>query len=222
VEPPNSSVRGGPGAAVDVEEEEEDEGEDGDEDERHVREGLRRLECGNSEEADICAQGNSSTGRGGCQHQSDRGDARPERLTGNSGMDVDRGRVGDVDGAGVAPQVEPSGSAGKGNENSSAMDVDADEVGLAARGEQSGAAGVGMGVASMNERDKAPSEATPESHPSKMPPPSNGKSSPVTGEKRKNPTRETKRKQTDELPSPRPKPRPRPRPKPKPGPKIHP
>jgi hypothetical protein len=199
---------------VDAEEEEEEEEEDGDEDERHVHEGLRRLRCGNSEEADIRAQGNSSAGGGGYRHQSDQGDVRPERLTRDSGMDVDRGGVGGVDGAGVAPQVEPSGSAGRGNKNSGAMDVDADEVGLAARGEQSGAAGVG----SMNGRDKAPSEATPESRPGKTPSPSNGKSSPVAGEKRKNPTRKTKGKQTDELPPPPP----RPKPKPKPEPKIHP
>jgi hypothetical protein len=79
-----------------------------------------------------------------------------------------------------------------------------------------------MGVGSMNERDKAPSEETPESRPSKTPAPSNEKSSPIAGEKRKNPTREAKRKQTDELPPPPPKTKPRPRPRPKPEPKIHP
>jgi hypothetical protein len=79
-----------------------------------------------------------------------------------------------------------------------------------------------MGVGSMNERDKAPSEETPESHPSKTPAPSNEKSSPISGEKRKNPTREAKRKQMDELPPPPPKTKPRPRPRPKPEPKIHP
>jgi outer membrane biosynthesis protein TonB len=111
------------------------------------------------------------------------------------------------------------------------MDVDADEVGVAKRGEQSGAADVDMGVGGMNEHDKAPTEATPESSPSKMPSPSNDslsneKNSPIAGEKRKNPTREAKAKKTNELPPPPPKTklksRPKPKPKPKPEPKIQP
>jgi hypothetical protein len=139
-------------------------------------------------------------------------------------MDIDMDIVGEVDGAGVAQQVEPSGRAGKGDENPSAMDVDADKVGVTKRGEQSGAADVDMGVGSMNEHDKAPSEATPESSPSRTPSPSNEKDSPIAGEKRKNPTREAKTKKTDELPLPPPKtklkPRPKPKPKPEPEPKI--
>jgi hypothetical protein len=210
VEPPISSVCGGPGAAVDAEkeeeeEEEEEEEDDDDEDEKRVREGLRRLGGGNSEEADIRGQGNSGAGRGGY-----------------SGMDIDMDIVGEVDGAGVAQQVEPSGRAGKGDENPSAMDVDADKVGVTKRGEQSGAADVDMGVGSMNEHDKAPSEATPESSPSRTPSPSHEKDSPIAGEKRKNPTREAKTKKTDELPLPPPKTKLKPRPKPKPKPKPEP
>ncbi|KAF8224206.1 hypothetical protein L208DRAFT_1410695, partial [Tricholoma matsutake] len=57
--------------------------------------------------------------------------------------------------------------------------------------EQSGAVDVDMREGSMNEHDKAPNDATPESSPCKMPSPSNDslsteKDSPITGEKRKN------------------------------------
>jgi hypothetical protein len=168
---------------VDVEEEEED----GDE-EKRVHKGLRHLGGRNSEEADIRGQGNSGAGRGGYRQPSDQGSARPGRLTSNSGMDIDMDIVGEVDGAGVAQQVEPLERAGKRDENPSTMDVDVDKVGITKRGEQSGAADVDMGVGSMNEHDKAPSKATPESSPSRTPSPSNKKDSPIAGEKRKNPT----------------------------------
>jgi hypothetical protein len=74
----------------------------------------------------------------------------------------------------------------------------------------------------MNECDKVPSKATPESHPSKTPTSSNEKSSPIAGEKRKNLTREAKIKQTDELPPPLPKTKPKSKPRSKPELKIHP
>jgi hypothetical protein len=45
-------------------------------------------------------------------------------------MDIDMDIVGEVDGAGVAQQVEPSGRAGKGDKNPSTMDVDVDKVGI--------------------------------------------------------------------------------------------
>ena len=225
---PNSSARGatstcgGPRAAVDAEEEEE---EESDEDEKRVREGLRRLGDRNFEEDDSRGQGNS----GAYRHQ------RPERLTGNSGMDIAMNRAGDVDRAGVAQQVEQSGRAGGEDENPSAMDVDTDTADVANRGEQSSAvdSDVGMAEGSMHEHDKAPNDATPESSPSKTPSPSdslsNEKNHPIAGEKRKNPTREAKTKKMDELPLPPPKtkstststsrPRSRSRPKPKPKPK---
>jgi hypothetical protein len=220
-----TSVRGGSGAAVNAEEEEEEE-EDGDEDEKRVREGLRRLGGKDSEDDDSRGQGNNGAGGGAYRHQSDQGSARPERLTGNSGMDIA------MDRAGVAQQVEQSGRAGGEDENPSAMDVDEDTADVANQGEQSGAVDVDMREGSMNEHDKVPNDATPESSPRKTPSPfddslSNEKDSPMAGEKRKNPTREAKTKKTDELLLPPPKTklkprsrsRPRPKPKPKPKPK---
>ncbi|KAF8220450.1 hypothetical protein L208DRAFT_1416732, partial [Tricholoma matsutake] len=73
------------------------------------------------------------------------------------------------------------------------MDVDVDTGDVANQGEQSGAVDVDMREGSMNEHDKAPNDATPESSPHKMPSPSDDslstkKDSPITGEKRKNPT----------------------------------
>jgi outer membrane biosynthesis protein TonB len=139
----------------------------------------------------------------------------------------------DLDGAGVAPQVEQSGRTEGEDEHPGAMDVDADTADVAKRGEQSGAVDVDMREGSINEHDKATNEATPESFPSEKPPPSNvslsnEKNSSIAGEKRKNPTREAKTKKTDELPLPPPKTklksrsRPRPKPKPQPESKIQP
>ncbi|KAF8225726.1 hypothetical protein L208DRAFT_1408099, partial [Tricholoma matsutake] len=90
------------------------------------------------------------------------------------------------------------------------MDVDADTGDVANQGEQSGAVDVDMREGSMNEHDKAPNNATPESSSNKMPSPSDNslstkKDSPIAGEKRKNPTREAKTKKTDQLPLPLPK-----------------
>jgi hypothetical protein len=221
-----ASIRGGPGVAVDAEEEEEE----SDEDEKRVCERLRRLGDRNSEEDDSCGQGNSDAWRGAYRHQ------QPERLTGNSDMDIAMNRAGDVDREGIAQKAEQSGRAGGEDENPSPMDVDADAADVANRGEQSGAvdSDVGMTEGSMHELDKAPNDATPESSPSKIPSPSDSlsheKNSPIAGEKRKNPTREAKTKKMDELPLPPPKTklksrsrsrsRPKPKPKPKPGSKI--
>jgi hypothetical protein len=221
-----TSVHGGPGASVDAEEEEEEK-EEGDEDEKRVCEGLRCLGGRNSEEDDSRGQGNSGAARGAYRHQNDQGSARPERLTGNSGMHIAMDRASDVDRVGVAQQVEQSGRAGGEDENPSAMDVDADTGDVANRGEQSGAVDVDMREGRMNEHDKAPNDATSESSLCKMPSPSEDslsteKDSPIAGEKRKNLTREAKTKKTDELPLPPPKTklksRSKPRPKPKPTP----
>lgn len=221
-----TSIRGGPGVAVDAEEEEEE----SDEDEKRVCERLRRLGDRNSEEDDSCGQGNSDAWRGAYRHQ------QPERLTGNSDMDIAMNRAGDVDRAGIAQKAEQSGRAGGEDENPSPMDVDADAADVANRGEQSVGvdSDVGMTVGSMHEHDEAPNDATPESSPSKIPSPSDSlsheKNSPIAGEKRKNPTREAKTKKMNELPLPPPKTklksrsrsrsRPKPKPKPKPGSKI--
>ena len=217
-----TSIRGGPGVAVDAEEEEEE----SDEDEKRVCERLRRLGDRNSEEDDSCGQGNSDAWRGAYRHQ------QPERLTGNSDMDIAMNRAGDVDRAGIAQKAEQSGRAGGEDENPSPMDVDADAADVANRGEQSVGvdSDVGMTVGSMHEHDEAPNDATPESSPSKIPSPSDSlsheKNSPIAGEKRKNPTREAKTKKMNELPLPPPKTklksrsRSRSRPKPKPGSKI--
>ena len=170
VDSPNSSasaatpIRGGPGVAVDAEEEEED--DEDDEDENCDHEALRRLGGRNSQEDDGRGQGNSA-GRGAYRQQSDQGSARPERLTDNTGMNID------MDGAGVAPQVEQSGRTEGEDENPGAMDVDADTADVAKRGEQSGAVDVDMREGSINEHDKATNEATPESFPSEKPPHSN-------------------------------------------------
>ncbi|KAF8221893.1 hypothetical protein L208DRAFT_1414378 [Tricholoma matsutake] len=85
------------------------------------------------------------------------------------------------------------------------MDVDVDTGDVANRGEQSGAVDVDMREGSMNEHDKAPNDATPESSPRKMPSPSDNslsteKDSPIAGEKQKNPMREAKTKKTDKFP----------------------
>jgi hypothetical protein len=215
-----ASIRGGPGVAVYAEEEEE---EESDEDEEHVCERLRRLGDRNSEEDDSCGQGNSDAWRGAYRHQ------QPERLTGNSDMDIAMNTAGDVDREGIAQKAEQLGRAGGEDENPSPMDVDADAADVANRGESGVVdSDVGMTEGSMHELDKAPNDATPESSPSKIPSPSDSlsyeKNSPIAGEKRKNPTREAKTKKMDELPLPRPKTklksRSRPKPKPKPGSKI--
>ncbi|KAF8220479.1 hypothetical protein L208DRAFT_1416707, partial [Tricholoma matsutake] len=69
---------------------------------------------------------------------------------------------------------------------------------------------VDMREGSMNEHDKAPNDATPESSPCQMPSPSNDslsteKDSPIAGKKQKNLMQEAKTKKTDKLPLPPPK-----------------